>query len=375
MADWYIESWAVRDGFAFASQRPPRKIEATERTVFIGVPDLVPVPIGRVSTALRATRANFQDGFVDPKDGGEIAFATLDEVIELVRRAYLGSGAGPAPAGAEGPQRPLDAPSGAGDLYLRRGLQQLDPAPAWFVGSYGIADTGKRQKNFADLGRDRHALGELREYVRLFAEASLIKWAEELLDRRRKAEEDYERDDDLSVGDFMQWLGILRNAGLLESPLPVIDRLREDGPNEIADLLEELLYGGFASRTSWWTSSRGWGATATNEQIVMQVPCPLLAHWHPQTRRLAEKVFLGVSTWDYFENNPGLAEFIPALLASIAVVVQTEGDTLDPYSERAWTRRVNAALTWLSKQMPQIHLPDTAEEAITKFAWGELDRR
>src|SRR4051812_46889551 len=85
---WYIDAWSVWDGLAFASERMADTIQSSA-TVFLSVPDLEPIPVGRISTALRATRASFQDGFHD-ESGSEFGFVDLEQVREVVRRAYLG---------------------------------------------------------------------------------------------------------------------------------------------------------------------------------------------------------------------------------------------------------------------------------------------
>jgi len=101
---WRFDAWAVRDGLAFVSDRNGEALEA-RGTVFMSVPDLEPVPVGRISTALRATRANFQDGFRNNLDE-EFAFETLEQVQEVIRRGYLASGLGPAAAAVEGGEEP-----------------------------------------------------------------------------------------------------------------------------------------------------------------------------------------------------------------------------------------------------------------------------
>lgn len=112
---WYIDAWAVRDGMAFASERAPNSIKEVQSTVFLSVPALEPVPIGRISTALRATRSGFQDKFHD-LDGAEVPFQNLEQIQEIVRRAYLVSGGGPAGVGVNCAPRPDDdVDSGAGD--------------------------------------------------------------------------------------------------------------------------------------------------------------------------------------------------------------------------------------------------------------------
>ena len=78
MTAWFVDAWAVLDGRLFASQRERDSIQA-HSTVFFAVPDLDPVPVGRISTALRATRSGFQEGLRDG-DGEEIAFESLPQL-------------------------------------------------------------------------------------------------------------------------------------------------------------------------------------------------------------------------------------------------------------------------------------------------------
>lgn len=102
---WFVDSWAVRDGFAFASEREADTVD-TRQTVFIAPPDFEPIPIAKISTALFAARGHFQDRLLDA-EGNEIPFDTLDQIIEMVRRAYLQGGSGLLPpAGPPGPEGP-----------------------------------------------------------------------------------------------------------------------------------------------------------------------------------------------------------------------------------------------------------------------------
>lgn len=110
---WYIDSWAVRDGLAFASERDAETIEASA-TVHIAPPDFRPVPIARISTAMAAARGHFQERLYDFE--GEIAFSSLEKLIEMVRRGYLGGG-GPGLLPPEGP-----GPEGEGDRPSDEGM-------------------------------------------------------------------------------------------------------------------------------------------------------------------------------------------------------------------------------------------------------------
>ena len=87
---WFIDAWAVLDGYAFASLRAPDSIDA-EVTLFVSPPYFEPEPVASLATALAATRGHFQDRFLD-EDGREIAFPTLAQLIETIRRAYRAGG-------------------------------------------------------------------------------------------------------------------------------------------------------------------------------------------------------------------------------------------------------------------------------------------
>jgi hypothetical protein len=111
---WFLESWSVADGCGFAAYRnysdggaggrdyhdPPQQV------IYLCAPHFTPTPAG-YATALSAARGRFQEKFFDDH-GTEVAFETLDQLIELVRRAYLAAGAGsnppPDPTAPLGPE-------------------------------------------------------------------------------------------------------------------------------------------------------------------------------------------------------------------------------------------------------------------------------
>src|SRR5262249_23162254 len=98
MAGWYVDSWCVLDGLAFASLREPRAFDddalaPAETTVVIGPPEWRAVSIARVTTAVCAARGRFQESVFDD-DGYEIEFDSLEDIREVVKRAYLAGGLG-----------------------------------------------------------------------------------------------------------------------------------------------------------------------------------------------------------------------------------------------------------------------------------------
>lgn len=97
---WYVESWFVTDGLAFASERTDAG--TIVNVVFLAPPYWSPVAVANVSTAWAAHRASFQHGFFDAEGENEIGFASLAEIREVLRRAYLASGYGTFPTGEDG---------------------------------------------------------------------------------------------------------------------------------------------------------------------------------------------------------------------------------------------------------------------------------
>lgn len=87
---WFIDAWAVLDGYAFASFRSADSLDA-DVTLFVAPPYFEPEPVASLATALGATRGHFQEGFHGP-NGAEVPFATLPELIETIRRGYRAGG-------------------------------------------------------------------------------------------------------------------------------------------------------------------------------------------------------------------------------------------------------------------------------------------
>jgi hypothetical protein len=138
---WFIDSIDARAGLAFTSLRTSDLVTQDAALdlpgVFIAPPTFRPETVSSRALAFAATRGSFQYGlFVAQR---EVAFPSLDAVIEFVRRAYLRGGGGDAAGGGGAgiPPRPTKGPEGesplAGEGGHRHGLiQQLlkDPADA-----------------------------------------------------------------------------------------------------------------------------------------------------------------------------------------------------------------------------------------------------
>jgi hypothetical protein len=131
---WYVDTWAPQDGIAFASERGAmptvvgrgeedlssrdKWLGGFQRTVSLQPPSWEPVEV-RTSIALCAERMPFQRGLF--ANGGEVSFASLDDVVEVVRRAYVAGGGdsdqGPTPSDNE-PRAPLEPPEEPEDLLF-----------------------------------------------------------------------------------------------------------------------------------------------------------------------------------------------------------------------------------------------------------------
>ena len=133
---WRIDTLDSRGGLGFTSFRPSDLVlnDTQEPTMLvdvpaisIGPPDFRPESVSSRAVGLAAGRGAFQIGlFID---GEEVAFASLVDVVEFVRRCYLtgtggdgpDGGGGPVPTSPEGappdfpaePDTPTEYPEGA----------------------------------------------------------------------------------------------------------------------------------------------------------------------------------------------------------------------------------------------------------------------
>jgi hypothetical protein len=366
---WYIDSWAVLDGIAFASLREPDSIKA-DATVFLSVPDLEPVPIGRISTALSAQRNCFQDRFCD-NQGNEFAFETLTQVRETVRRGYLGGGLAPvANPVAERPIEPLLSegvfeipvkfPQGSGGAYYEERLQSLTTQRSLrhVQIDYSILQYPDKRKGFLESLRQK-STPELYAYVRAFGEATLLEFL-------------HVRHNDLfkpEVRELLsQWIALLYLAGLWDTTHEFSTFLASSG-------LSDSIIGG--SRP--WTDPGSWLAAnspilSARKDSIFHVPCPLLNDWDKHIRTLHHKLLLPVVDRSYFVTNYQVPEFIPSLFCSLIIAV---GPTLrampsSPFQAGDRYRLMGRALLWLITELPNVTLPESVEDVLTKFAWSQL---
>lgn len=263
---WRVDAWAVEDGKAFVSRREPDSIDA-QSTVFLSVPDLEPVPVGRISTALRATRSGFQAGLRD-EDGAEIPFDSLDEVRSLVRRAYLGSGLGPeAPAAVAGPVTRTPGPDDAAGAVLDEGGPDGEPWQTLELGS--------------------EPPGDLLAAVDRLVVATLVAWD------RYVEDWEWKRPDPEELRCLAGWLAALDSAGLLAETdhrgHHLVEEARERAESLGADRFVRALH---RLEESWgpWGPFRSGGTVAGywSRTHLALVPLPLARGWDRRMCRLVE---------------------------------------------------------------------------------------
>jgi hypothetical protein len=364
---WHFDAWAVLDGLAFASKRSAEQIEA-DHTIFLSVPELEAIPIGRISTGLLATRYNFQQGLRN-NDGEEIGFESLDQVREMVRRGYLAGGIGPGPAGLRPePIFPgVDSPGSLGGQYYESQLEMLSQDEIQSQDCGQIANIAKREKLFGVLQRPS-SIQPLWQTLRAFAEATIIEWGQQFLDTSRAGG---------VYSAFYQWYLALLWIRLWERPEDeIIDKisafpgLKSELVKTISTIIQFENYPFFPSRFT---------PREIESSVLLTVPCPLRPGWNRTIRTLGDKLFLSLSIRYYLKRNDGLAEFVPTILASLflavtaprAPMIQLRNVGSDLLLEER-IRLARAAFDWLEKELPQAALPEQAEEVLEGFAWSRL---
>ncbi len=229
---WVIDAWAVHDGKVFASRRPLDSIDA-DVTVFLSVPDLEAVPVGRISTALRAVRSGFQAGLRDA-EGNEIAFSNLGQLRALVSRAYLAAGLGPeAPGAVAGPLPAPDRGPGAGSALLESMAPEYPP---W-----------SDEMHFPG-----HAPERLDQAVALYAAAVILEFEELFFD-------------DLApslIRGFVQFVEAVLGSGIVPDILftEAVDWMRDEA--DIHGLARSIPSATWPAALGQAAENRGWGGLA-----------------------------------------------------------------------------------------------------------------
>ncbi|MET0460963.1 MAG: hypothetical protein ABW195_17055 [Ilumatobacteraceae bacterium] len=334
---WYIDAWAVHDGRLFASRRAPDSIVATS-TVFMSVPDLEPVPVGRISTALRATRSGFQEGLRDSY--GEIPFESLEQVRDLVKRAYLAAGLGPgAPGAIAGPITSPFVPGGPGSAYLQERQDRLDE---WWVVEPPTIPTSPPTG--------------LESAVAEFATASLLEWDAML----EPGEPEVTRA-------FLGWTRVLTRCGALTNHdgdfwldhslhgLP--EFARRHGANGVAAAASALHE---TDLHLWWLDAQ-LGLSGWFRGHLANVPLPSLSRWDTRLRRLTEMSILPVVDRRFWRQRRAAVDIAPMVLVAMTRRLPHVGRLPGEPSQ------AELAFADVSRSLRWVTLPPTAERALEQF--------
>ena len=351
---WYLDAWAVRDGVAFASVRPANSVDA-RNTVFVSVPDLQPTPVGRITTALGATRRGFQAGLRD-YDGEEVAFDSLAQVREIVRRGYLGGGLGPGGAATPAFPLPPTEPGVGGGAYFGDAVAES----AW-------ADTRwyeEGDREFQVL-RQRVPMPELTRLVQRFAEATILEW-ELALRGTTLAHDDHRR----AQWGLREWYLLLLSHKIWAETSELEHFVYANSCSIGNQLLQASDNPSF--RLHLWGHLTYEQRRFSDQALLQSAPCPLLSNWNPLMSRLIYKLLLPLSDAGYFPHNPEVRELTPTLLAAV-LSASTPPSLHTAFSDGVSSEEmVDQALSWLAVQTSQVELPPAAEMLIHDYAWNQL---
>lgn len=341
---WFIDAWAVHDGKVFASRRFRESI-AADATVFMSVPDLEAVPVGRISTALRATRSGFQEGLrTNDNDLAEISFNDLRQVRDLVRRAYLAAGLGPGSPGAiAGPVPRPDVGPGPGSAFL--GPESPGPQQPW--APVYLSETGPPP--------------DLDQAVNTVAQATVLEW-----DRHLTTQEPDE------IRGLVGWLGALRRAGILSmagdpagSPFPMslLGLADHYGASHLHAALQ-LILGSWKPGLQFEIGDRISGYWSRSHLAV--VPLSAAPGWPHQVRRLADMSLLPVIDRRFWESPHMVTSLDVAPLVLCHAIRQPARSGRLPgewSAAQAAYDRARPSMAWFQ----EIGLPTEAESVLAEF--------
>ena len=344
---WFIDAWAVHDGKVFASRRPPELTDA-DATVFMSVPDLEAVPMGRISTALRATRGGFQEGLrTDDSDLAEIPFKDLRQVRDLVRRGYLAAGLGPGSPGAiAGPlplPRPDAGPDAGGNIIGPESPGSQEPwAPI------DLSETG--------------APPDLDRAVDTVALATILEWDRHLANK--------EPDE---IRGLVGWLGALTRAGITPRvagdpagarfPSSLLDLAEQHGARNLNATLELVLDTGWAP--GFPLGFGDWISGYWSRSHLAVVPLPVAPGWPAKVRRLTDMSLLPVIDRRFWAApQPVTSLDVAPLVLSHAIRQPPRWGRLprERSAAQAAYDRARASMAWL-----EIELPSAAESVLAEF--------
>lgn len=114
---WSIDALDADGGIAFASFRQSGEADIgdleVEHAVVVAAPHFRPVPVSSRALSLGAISQGAQSGVYG--DSGEVRFDSLDQLVEFVRKVYVGGGANGATPAPETVPTPPEGPDEGGD--------------------------------------------------------------------------------------------------------------------------------------------------------------------------------------------------------------------------------------------------------------------
>jgi hypothetical protein len=119
---WFIDALDADGGIAFASFRRVDEgdddVFGEENAVVMAAPHFHPSPVSNRALSLGAINRAAQSGVY--VDGREVSFDSLDQLVEFVRKVYVGGGANGSAPNPETPPVPPEGPRGDGPPGVER---------------------------------------------------------------------------------------------------------------------------------------------------------------------------------------------------------------------------------------------------------------
>jgi hypothetical protein len=327
---WFIESWCPLDGCAFAVHRNFDIDAATGATIWLPAdtvivlapPSFSPTPIASEASALWATRGPFQHKFLR-QDGSEVAFKSLEQLVELVRRVYVAGGVRGNPPNRDLPPAP-EPPPGPNDPYWPPICAAL-PSAAGTPAGPAAAEAILSRLTAADLSRFAEACfgGAIDECSRGGATRSV---------------------------DLRDWWAVLFEtsswSGLVPAAFPY------GPPNPLPFHLGPAI---------------GWNTDIERsimDGLLCRIPSAYRIPGYEGLRYLGDHLCVATSDRRYWTLLPSPEHALPIVLAS-AIVTAKGDDRLQGWMSGtdAWSSRRSRAAKWLSDAVPGPALDSISEAA------------
>lgn len=332
---WFIESWSVLDGLAFAVHRDytiaddsgdRSYIDPPDRVLYVAPPAFVPLPT-RYATALAAARGNFQHRFADA-NGIDVGFESLEQLIELVRRAYVTGGANLQGDDAVDVPVPFPDPQGSPPFTAAEQLGWQ----TWIQGARAIRTDGDRHRlahDFATWWGPGFA-----HRVRAYCDWSI----------HALAARDQQRPwDPQATLDLAAWSSLALELG-------------------------DWSYGGVPWRHQPCATLSPDLDNALLDGLLHRVPVPRTSRDAP--RWLGQHVCLALGNRAYLDGMVGPDDFVPLLVASLALGASRTYTTRAGHPAGNGERARRRAGDWLSRELPDTSLDHfaSASQAIVQLA-------